>query len=252
MVPGFLGPRSAKRKRGSYVTRTLLAFGAIFPAPDHAFRLHNRGMIEPHLLHDFLKRAQGGDRQAMDQLLAVLRPHLEQLARRHADPDCVSESTADLVQEAALRIWLKLEQFRGGEDPEQTTAMFLDWVKQLVGHLGLDRQRAHHAQRREPSQRLLRLDAGQGSEASSTGGIDPAAGGPTPSANAGLEEQAQRIRAALEKLPQATDREIMQLCFFEGLSLRQIAERLQLSYDKVRERYHCSLKALQRELGDSP
>jgi RNA polymerase sigma-70 factor (ECF subfamily) len=208
-------------------------------------------MIQPHVLHDFLKRAQGGDRQALDQLLALLRPHLEQLARRYADPDCVTESTADLVQEAALRIWQKLDQFRGVEDAEQTTAMFQEWVKQLVGHLGLDRQRAHHAQRRGPSQPLLRLDASQGGEASGAG-IDPAASGPTPSANAGLEEEAQRIRAALEKLPEVTDREIVRLCFFDGLSLRQIAERLQLSYDKVRQRYHRSLKALERELGEWP
>jgi len=199
-------------------------------------------MIQPHLLDDFLKRARGGDRQAVDQLLAVLRPHLEQLARRYADPDCPGESTADLVQEAALRVWQKLDQFRGGDDAEQTTAMFQEWVKQLVAHLGLDRQRAHQAQRRGPSQPVLRLEA-------SGGAIDPAASGPTPSANAGLEEQAERIRAALEALPEATDREIVRLCFFDGLSLRQIAERLALSYDKVRERYHRSLKVLERELG---
>ena len=47
----------------------------------------------------------------------------------------------------------------------------------------------------------------------------------------------------------ARDREIVRLCFFDGLSLRQIAERLQLSYDKVRQRYHRSLKVLERELG---
>jgi RNA polymerase sigma factor (sigma-70 family) len=206
-------------------------------------------MLESHL-HDLLRRAQGGDRQALDELLASLRPILDQLARAHGEPGCASESTADLVQEAALRIWQRLGQFRGGADAAQTAAMFHDWVRQLVQHLALDRQRQRHAQRREPPQPLVPLDAAQAGAMSSTGdGIDPAASGPTPSANVGAEELAQHVQAALGKIAEATDREIVRLCFFEGLSLRQIAQRLALSYDKVRERYHHSLKVLERELG---
>jgi DNA-directed RNA polymerase specialized sigma24 family protein len=44
------------------------------------------------------------------------------------------------------------------------------------------------------------------------------------------------------------DRQIIELCFAQKLSLREIAERLQLSYDKVRERYHAGLRFLQRQL----
>jgi DNA-directed RNA polymerase specialized sigma24 family protein len=40
----------------------------------------------------------------------------------------------------------------------------------------------------------------------------------------------------------------LRLCFFEGLSLREIAGRLNLSYDKVRERHHCTLRRLEQEL----
>src|SRR5205823_6394028 len=78
------------------------------------------------------------------------------------------------------------------------------------------------------------------------GGIDPAASDPTPSANVQADEQARLIRAALERIPDTTDREMVRLCFFEGLSLRQIAERLNLTYDEVRERYHSSLRLLER------
>jgi len=207
-------------------------------------------MLQSGSIADLLRRARGGEKQAVEELLAGLRPHLENLARRYIDPGCATESTADLVQEAVFRIWQKLDQFRGGADEATTAAMFHDWLDQLVRHLGLDRQRERHAQCRQPPQQLIRLDDAKGADSSSNpSGIDPAASGPSPSSNAGAAEQAQWVRNALEKLSEARDRDIVRLCFFEGLSLRQIAERLNLSYDKVRERYHYSLRVLERELG---
>jgi RNA polymerase sigma factor (sigma-70 family) len=223
----------------------------IFAAPASFFRLHNRGVLQPHEVHD-LRLARQGDRQAMDRLLTVLRPRLEKLARRFAEPGSSRGSTADLAQEAALRLWQRLAQFQGGPDDEQTAAMFQDWVSQLVRHLARDRQRQRHAQRREPPGGLRRLGGAAGGGASSgAGGNDPAASGPTPSANVRAEEQAHLIRKALQKIPDPTNRKIVELCFFDGLSLRQIAGQLNLSYDKVRQGYHRSLKLLERELGDA-
>jgi RNA polymerase sigma factor (sigma-70 family) len=203
-------------------------------------------MLEPHELPDLLRRAQNGDRGAVEQLLAGLRPHLERLTQRYVDPDRAGESSADLVQEATLRIWQRLEQFRGAHNDDETAAMFHEWVRQLVHHVGLDKQRERHAQRRLPPRKLMRLD---GDGDGGGGGLDPAASSATPSANAGSAEQARLIRDALDRIPEAIVREIVRLCFFEGLSLRQITQRLNLSYDKVRERYHHGLRILERELG---
>ncbi|MBI3467782.1 MAG: sigma-70 family RNA polymerase sigma factor, partial [Planctomycetes bacterium] len=79
--------------------------------------------------------------------------------------------------------------------------------------------------------------------------LEPAGAEPTPSANVRSEEQDQLVRAALDRIPDTTDRQIVQLRFFDGLSLRQIAERLKLGYDQVRERYHRGMQRLERELG---
>jgi RNA polymerase sigma factor (sigma-70 family) len=205
-------------------------------------------MFKPQCLAD-LRLAQKGDRQAMDRLLAILRPYLQELARRHTVPGCATESTADLVQEAALRLWQRLPQFQGGPDDEQTAAMFHDWLSQLVRHLALDKQRQRHAQRREPPHGRLPLDApGSGESGDEQGGLDPASSGPSPSTNVQAHEQARLIREALARIPADQDREIVRLSFFEGLSLRDIARRLNLSYDKVRERYHCTLRRLEHEL----
>jgi RNA polymerase sigma factor (sigma-70 family) len=187
----------------------------------------------------------------MDRLLAVLHPRLEQLARRYAEPGCSRASTADLVQEAALRLWQRLAQFQGGPDDEQTAAMFQNWLRELVRRLAQDRQRQRHAQRRQPPEGVRRLPAaGPGGSSGSPGRNDPAASGSTPSARVRADEQARLIRKALEKIPDPTNRKIVELCFFEGLSLRQIAGQLQLSYDKVRQGYHRSLRLLERELRD--
>jgi DNA-directed RNA polymerase specialized sigma24 family protein len=45
---------------------------------------------------------------------------------------------------------------------------------------------------------------------------------------------------------------IVRLHFFDGLSLREIAERLDLSYDQVRHRYQTTLRSLEQELGPQP
>jgi RNA polymerase sigma factor (sigma-70 family) len=46
----------------------------------------------------------------------------------------------------------------------------------------------------------------------------------------------------------ATDREVIRLYFFEGLSLQGIAERLDLTYDMVRDRYRRAIRQLERNL----
>src|SRR2546428_198233 len=123
-------------------------------------------MLEP-LLFDNLKLAQNGDRQALDRFLAVLRPHLEEMAHHYAQASCSSESTADLVQESVLRVWQRLHQFRGEKDNEQTARMFWDWMSQIVRHLAFDKQREQNAQRRKPPQRILRLGQAGASETTS-------------------------------------------------------------------------------------
>jgi RNA polymerase sigma factor (sigma-70 family) len=220
-----------------------------FPAPKNTFRLHNRGVLQPHELQD-LRLAQQGDRPAMERLLAVLRPRLEKLARQFAEAATTEASTADLAQEAAVRLWQRLDQFHGRPDDAQTAAMFQEWLSQLVRHLARDKERERHAQRREPRRGLRRLEAAAQGGASSQGGNDPPASEPTPSAKLRGEEEANLVRKALNQIPDETDRKIVELCFFEGLSLRRIAGQLNLSYDKVRQGYHRSMKLLQRELGD--
>jgi RNA polymerase sigma-70 factor, ECF subfamily len=206
--------------------------------------------MQPTGFHDLLRQAQSGDRAAMDRVITLLRPYLEQVAARYADPDRASASASDLVQDACLRAWEKIDQFHGGTNDEQTLALFRSWVGQIVQRLGLNDRRDRKAQRRTPALPLVRLDnPGAGESTARGGGADPADREPTPSMNLRTDEQARLVQAALERIADETDRAVLRLRFFDGLSLREIAERLTLSYNKVRERYQVGLEQLERELG---
>ena len=208
-------------------------------------------MEVPEYFQEIVREAQGGSRDAMDRLLVILKPQLEELSRGYADPARAAESTQDLVQEAWLRAWQKMDQFKGGKDDAETMAMFRGWIGQIVHRLGLNAVRDRQVQRRSPQAGAV-LPLRDGGPGSSAGGWwrEPAAGGPTPSGVYQIDEEARLVQSALEKIPDSLDRDILRLRFFEGVSLRQIAERLGMRYMVVRERYQVSLRILERELED--
>jgi RNA polymerase sigma factor (sigma-70 family) len=196
-----------------------------------------------------LRRAQAGDRHSLDDLLAALRPHLETLARPFADPACAAESTSDLVQEAELRAWQRLHQFKGTDDDEGALAMFRAWVGQFVRRLGQNARRHRRRKRRRPDRPVASLDAvAPGQSANLLGVAEPHANEPSPSTNVRADERTQSVLQALAALPDEQERQIVRLRFFDGLSLRDIAGRLGLTYDVVRERYRVSKQRLGRAL----
>jgi RNA polymerase sigma factor (sigma-70 family) len=197
---------------------------------------------------DLVILAQGGDAAAMDRLLAELRPHLERIARDYAEPDRAAESASDLVQEAELRAWQKIDQFCGGPDDQQTLAMFRAWAGQIVRRVGLDARRNSATQRRSPPGAILRLGPAAGS--TTGGGLQPAGSEPTPSARLRSDEAAQRVRAAIQDLPDPGDREIVGLYFFEGKTLSEIAKLLGIGYEAAKYRYRAAMERLERSLGD--
>jgi RNA polymerase sigma-70 factor (ECF subfamily) len=196
-------------------------------------------MDHPPGFHDLLARARAGDRAATDELLALVRPWLEQVARNHAPPPGPDGSTSDIVQEAWLRAWQKLDQFQGAGDEVQALAMFRAWLARIVSRVGLNAVRDAAAAQRSPPGGLLRLD-----------GVDGAAPAeePTPSANVQAEERARLVGEALDRIADPLDRDMVRLRFFEGLSLRQVAERLGCNHETVRQRYHDLMRRLEGEL----
>ena len=207
--------------------------------------------IEIQGFNEILRKAQAGDRQAMDRVLTMLEPYLRKLSRPYADPTRRVGSTADLLQESCLRAWQKLEGFHGGEDDEETFAMFQSWIGQIVRRLGINAERDRKRLRRNPGpdKKVLPLGVPMPGQSSSDGGVvDPLARELTPSAYAREGERDEKIHEVLDQLEDSVGSEIVRLRFFQGMSLQEIAKKLDLTYDRVRDRYRSAMRKLERDL----
>ena len=210
-----------------------------------------RGYIDIEGFHALVRQAQAGDRQAMDRVLSLLQPYIHKLARPYADPTRRVGSTADLLQESCLRAWQKLEGFQGGENDEETFAMFQSWIGQIVRRLGINAERDRKRLRRSPGpdKKLIPLGAPMPGQSTSDGGVvDPLARELTPSAYARCDERAEKIHAVLDALDDEVGAEVVRLRFFEGFSLQEISVRLDMTYDRVRDRYRSAMRKLEKHL----
>jgi RNA polymerase sigma-70 factor, ECF subfamily len=191
-------------------------------------------IMAPSEFTELLARARNGDAGAVDALLAQVQPWLAQSARRF-DLDLPDASSADLVQEAWLRAWRSLDDFRGNDAPA-----FRAWLDQIVRTAGLNAVRHHQAEkRREPAARVPLDSEVQGDDR------------PGPGSQAQAAEEIERLQTALAGMPNALDREIVRLHFEDGLSLRQTAERLGMNPESVRRRFHAALVYLEHKLRQS-
>jgi RNA polymerase sigma factor (sigma-70 family) len=198
---------------------------------------------------DLVRRAQAGDRKAMDEALSILRPYLSKIASSYADPVRPVMSTRDLLQDSVLRAWKNLESFEGGENDDQTYEMFKAWLGQIVRRLGRNALRDRKAKRRTPSRKILRLvTRGAGKTTTRGGGMDVPAPGPTPSVHARTDEHLRLIDEALERVGSETDGDIVRMHYFQGLSLPEVSRKLEMEYNYVRERCRIVIGKLQREL----
>jgi RNA polymerase sigma factor (sigma-70 family) len=205
--------------------------------------------MQAHGFRELVKRAQEGHPEALDQLLSAVRPELVRRARSYMTDEHPESSASDLVQNVCLRAWRNLAQFRCGADDEQTWLQFRAWMLRILARLGLNAVRSRSAQRRRPPQRPLRIGVSRPGERDGSRQVaEPPGDDSTPSSRVRAREEAALLRQALCTLPDALDRTILEMRFFDGLPLRQIAARLRLSEDKVSERCHFSLRRLERHL----
>jgi RNA polymerase sigma-70 factor (ECF subfamily) len=184
-----------------------------------------------------MDRYLDGDGRAFVQLHTLLTPRLRGLLTRLVRDAATAD---DLLQATLLKAHLARDGFvLRGVDPDASVQA---WYATIARNLALDHLRSQTRDRR-------RRD---GADPES----DPIAELPTdlPSVEEWqvdrdtAAEIAQRVHAALAKLPEA-QREIVELHKLSGLSMAEIAARLQIREGAVRVRAHRAYKALARALG---
>lgn len=175
------------------------------------------------------------------QSLDHYRSYLRLLARLQLDPRLQAKMDAsDIVQQTLLQAYRARAGFRGTTEGERAA-----WLRQILAnnlaHAVRDFQRDKRDIGKERSLQAavdassLRLEAWLAAEQSS------------PSQKAEKSEQAVRLAAALDDLPEA-QRQAVELHYWQGLSLAEVGEQLGRSPTAVAGLLYRGLKALRGEL----
>jgi RNA polymerase sigma-70 factor (ECF subfamily) len=178
-----------------------------------------------------IERCRAGDIAAFEPLVEKYRQRVWRLAYNVLRD---REDAWDVAQEAFVRAWQALPNFRG-------QSAFYTWLFRIVMNVAADRARARAARgrafgtERVPEEDWDRVMVDQPADA-------------TPDAAAAGAQQRARIERALATLS-ADHRHIVVLSDIEGLTYKEIADVLEIPMGTVMSRLHNARKRLKAALG---
>lgn len=182
--------------------------------------LETHDVVEPAgELDALVAAARGGDRDALDRLLAGQRPRAMAAALRVLhNPD----DAEDAVQEAFLKIWRSLASFEG-------RSSFSTWVHRIVTNASLDIMRKSAARSETVERPAQKEDAVVTT-------LEPSYEA-TPESTLADREVERLVRLAVAALPQA-HRQAIELREFEDCSYQEMAETIHCPIGTVMSRLH--------------
>jgi RNA polymerase sigma-70 factor (ECF subfamily) len=183
-------------------------------------------MAEPD--PEIIQRAQSGDRQALTELVVSQQRYVYSVAmtimRNPTD-------AADLTQDAFIRLMRAIATYRA-------ETRFTTWLYRLVVNLGLDELR-RRSRRVDP---ITLDDEAAPDPPDQSIGADPLF-------RATREEDAERVRSALQELP-VSQRLALTLYYFDDLSYDEIASVMNVPLNTVKSHIHRAKSRLVTVLGD--
>ena len=174
-----------------------------------------------------LRRAQNGDAQAFEALVAPEEQRLWRLCWRYTRSE---EDASDCLQETMLKAWRSLPSFHG-------EAAFTTWLHRIAVNCCLDHLR------KTARAELVSLD-GLGEE-----GFDPPDRADGPEEAALKADAREQAAAAVQALPEGM-REAVILCALEGESYETAADRMGVSVGTVKSRLSRAREKLRKILPD--
>ena len=192
-----------------------------------------RSPAEPAVAGELLARARAGDAPAFCELAAQHEARLLQ----EASGLCRDQSTAeDLASETLVEAWRSLGHY-------DQTCRFSTWLFSILLH----RHQKHLRRARSRPIPLAQMPALEAQERQRLQEYLPA-GSASPADAAEQRESADRLRIAIQSLPDKHRRVIL-LRFFEDASLPEIAALLHCSVGTVKSRLHYALEKLRKMEG---
>ncbi len=176
-----------------------------------------------------IEEARRGDREALNRLLAVVRPRLLAVALRiMRDRD----DAEDVVQESLIKVCRSLTRFEG-------RSAFTTWLHRIVVNTGLDRLRRPELRR----DRVAENDDGEARVEA-----EPAVDEETPEHLYNQAESGAVVQGAIARLS-PVHREVLALREIDGESYQDIATIARIPVGTVMSRLHHARKRLAIELG---
>lgn len=185
---------------------------------------------------ELVRRAQAGDRTAVDALLSHHLPGLEAYVRlRIGRAFGAREGVSDVVQSTCRDLVERLDHFKHGGDQA-----FRHWLYATAARKIADRFAYHGAERRDAKAEVA-SDAASGVMGAAFGGLA------SPSQAAIGAEFLERLQHAFTKLSE-DEREAVLLARVAGLSRADLAKSMGRSENGVRNLLHRALAKLAEEL----
>jgi len=193
---------------------------------------------------DLLDRARGGDPDALNELFARHRDRLRRMVAGRLDDRLRARVDAsDVIQEAQLEVLQRLPEYLANRP-----LPFYLWLRLEVGkHLIYVHRRHLGADKRDVRRDVPIGSPGMPDPSSTALAAALVAAGPSPSQDAVRAEQADRVRAALDRL-EPGDREVLALRHFEMLSRGETAAVLGITDAAASKRYVRALDRLETAL----
>lgn len=182
-------------------------------------------------LAEVIRRAQAGDRAALNELTRLIRPQVERQLARYPVSD---EDRLDLVQSTLLQVVRTLGSFRGDSS-------FTTWLFRVTANEALMLMRSQRRQRARIVEGLDFEELGLLPTVRSTVSEDDAAS---------RAEREAHVREALGELPEDY-RDVVVAHYHEDLGLQEIARKLSVSESAVRSRLHRARVRLRAILSQS-
>ena len=191
----------------------------------------------------YLDAARAGSREALGQLLDQCRRYLLTVARESLGPALRAKGGAsDLVQDTFLEAQRLFPRFAGDSD-----AQLRAWLRCLLLHKAAKLGRRYQSTRKRQLSREVSLGrAGPDAPADVL-----AARAPTPSVQLMADEQLQRLRDAIARLPDDY-RQVVALRYQEGLAFEEVGRRLGRTADAARMLWMRAVERLKQEFRCDP
>jgi RNA polymerase sigma-70 factor (ECF subfamily) len=192
--------------------------------------------LHPEDFGGCLSAARDGSREALGQTLQSCRRYLLSVARDELNHDLRAKGGAsDLVQDTFLDAQAAFDRFRGNSEGELRA-----WLRRLLSHRAAKFGRRY----RTTQKRRVEREGAMAGPAMAAGPSDA----PTPSVALIADEQADRLRRALERLPEDY-RRVVTLRYVEQFSFEEIGRRMGRTPNAARLLWLRAIERVRLELG---